>query len=289
MTLLNPQPLEEQLLSHLHQNGIPPRPAILEQVIQRLQQPNPDLRILADIISTNAGIAAGLLKTVNSPFYGLPGKAQTVQNAVHMLGLLATANAVASLALRRALPSPPQLERFWDASSKIAKLSGWLVQELQLSPVLSADLAYTFGLFRDCGIPLMIRRFPEYYTTLEQANHCSQRTFTEIEEARHQTSHALVGSMLAQSWWLPPDTILAIHHHHDLCLFNAAPSCLSRQSWTLIALAQLAEYLIQQTAGQSQTCEWEKMGSAIQTGLQLSDARITKLQEQVRTLPLSAD
>lgn len=74
---------------------------------------------------------------------------------------------------------------------KIARLSGWLAQKLGPAIKTSADLAYTFALFRDAGILLMLNRYPDYYTTLEEANNYPERLFTQIEEDRHATSHAL--------------------------------------------------------------------------------------------------
>lgn len=279
--------IADQLLHNIKQNGIPPRPTILEQVATESNKPDPDLRQLAISINGDVGIAASLLKIVNSPFYGLASKAQTIQQAVNQLGLEATVNAVASIALQRALPPPPQLERFWDGSLQVARLSGWLAQQLSPQSNISADHAYTFGLFRDCGIPVMINKFPDYYATLQEANACMERVFTDIEEARQGTSHALIGYLLTQSWLLHPDTCLALRHHHDFHLLQTQSSLLSQQAVDLIALAQLAEHLLQRVTGKSLTCEWDKMGEAIQARLGLNEQDLSELVTAVQGLPLS--
>ena len=274
------------MLKGIEQNAIPPCPAILQQVVSESRKPEPDLRLLATIISGDVGIAASLLKTVNSPFYGLPAKAHTVQQAISLLGMKATVNAVASIALQRVLPPPPQLERFWDGSMKIARLSGWLAQKLPSDIRVAADLAYTFGLFRDAGVPIMLNKFPGYYDTLHEANSCPERMFTQIEEDRHATSHALVGYLLAQSWWLASDTCQAIRHHHDFNMISANNRLLAADSAELVILSQLAEYLLQQFSGQSRTCEWDKMGAAIQERLQLTDTQLQELVEEASRLPI---
>lgn len=281
--------IADQLLKSIQQNGIPPRPAILQRVETESQKQEPDLRLLATCINGDVGIAASLLKTVNSPFYGLPAKAHTTQQAVSLLGQAATVNAVASIALQRVLPLPPQLERFWDGSLQVARLSGWLALQLSERVQMSADHAYTFGLFRDCGIPIMINRFPDYYATLEEANSNSAQVFTQIEEARHSTSHALVGYLLAQSWRLSSDTCQAIRHHHDFQLMLTSNSMLGTRAADLIALAQLAEHLLQRVTGKSLTCEWDKMGNAIMTRLGLSDGCVQELAELARDLPLGEE
>lgn len=279
--------IADQLLKSIKQNGIPPRPAILERVETESKKPEPDLRQLAVFINGDVGIAASLLKTVNSPFYGLSGKAHTTQQAVNQLGQEATVNAVASIALQRVLPPPPQLERFWDGSLQVARLSGWLAQELSSRTQITADHAYTFGLFRDCGIPIMMNKFSGYRDTLQAANTCPEKAFTEVEELQHGTSHALVGYLLAQSWRLSADTCLAIRHHHDFHLMQANSSLFSRHTGDLIALAQLAEHLLQCISGKSLTCEWSKMGEAILSRLKLNGQDIQELVTAAQDLPLS--
>lgn len=281
--------LADQVLKGIEQNAIPPCPAILLEVVSESRKPEPDLRQLTNIISGDVGIAASLLKTVNSPFYGLSGKAQTIQQAVNLLGVTSTVNAVASIALRGVLPPPPQLERFWDGSMKIACLSGWLAQKMHSRVRISADLAYTFALFRDAGIPIMISKFPDYYATLSEANACPERMFTRIEEERHATSHALVGYLLAQAWWLSTSTSQAIRHHHDFNMISLNSRILTAETCELISLAQLAEYLLQQFSGQSRTREWDKMGAAIQARLQLTDNNLKELAEEASKLTLSAE
>lgn len=283
----DPTQFAEQLFKGIQQNSIPPCPDILQRVVSEAQKPDPDLRQLGVIVSSDVGISASLLKTVNSPFYGLHSKTHTIQQAVSLLGVRPTVNAVASIALQRVLPPPPRLERFWDGSMKIARLSGWLAQQLSDTTAVSADLAYTFSLFRDAGIPLMLNKYPDYYETLKEANACAERPFTQIEEERHATSHALVGYLLAQSWWLAPNTCQAIRHHHDAFAISANSRMLAAESSELVALAQLAEYLYQQVSSQSQTREWDKLKEEVLARLQLDETAVQELLEEARDLPLS--
>lgn len=289
MTPQGKKSLEDELLGSLLEIGIPPRPLILKQVVDETSRQEPDLRRLGEIISADVGIAASLLKVVNSPFFGLHNKARSVHQAVSLLGLAATANAIAGIALRNVLPVPRTLERFWDASTREARLSGWLSQKLELETTIKADEAYTFALFRDCGIPIMLKRFPDYLTTLNEANHCPERMFTEIEEEAHTTSHALVGNLLAQSWWLSADTSLAIRHHHDYIMMATGCNTPTSMACNLISIAQLAEFFTQQLTGMNMTREWDKMGASILAILHLTEKDLASLLEEARSLPLSLD
>lgn len=269
---------ETQLLASIRQIGIPPRPVILEKIAMEMRRDEPDLITLARIISADVSISGSLLKVVNSPYFGYRTKARTVQDALTMLGLANTASTIATIVLRNVLPPMPAMERFWDASARVAEISGWLAQEIGRKDGVRSEDAYTFSLFRDCGIPIMMRKFPQYIETLAIANADTERAFTEVEESRHPTNHAVVGSLLGQSWWLPENTCQAIRHHHDFVSIRAGAGALSPTVRRLIALSQLAERIDQEMTGQNQSCEWHKMGEACLELLDLSAADLPALQ-----------
>jgi HD-like signal output (HDOD) protein len=255
---------EEALEASLREIGIPPRPAILDRIDAEMRKPDPDLRYLSDLISADVGLAAGLLKTVNSPYFGFQSRARTVMQALMMLGLAVASRAVAGLVMRRVFPPLPALERFWDGSARVARASGWLVGRLGVRENVRADDAYTYGLFRDCGIPILMKKFPGYVGVLQRANADTERPFTLIEREFCPTDHALVGCLMAQHWLLPDEIGTAIRHHHDAVTLASGATSLPAASVRLAALSQLAEYLVQRVSKLSKTREWDKMSGVCQ-------------------------
>lgn len=277
-------PLDASLVDAVRQIGIPPRPAILDAIAVEMRKAEPDFRRLATLICADVGLAAGLLKTANSPFFGFRTRARTVVQALMMLGLDIAGRAIAGLILRKMFLASPAMERFWDASARVAQASGWLVGRLGGGDGdgVRSDEAYTFGLFRDCGIPLLLRKYPAYEALLQRANGESLRSFTAVERDALPTDHAIVGSMLAQSWWLPEETWQAVRSHHDFVALNAGGGGLPPASLRLIALAQLAEHLVQRLTGLSQTREWDKMGGACCAVLGVDGDELERLAEEAR-------
>lgn len=271
--------VETMLESSLQDIGIPPRPEILDRIRSEIKKDEPDFNRLAHVINTDVSLSAGLIKTANSPYFGNRIRVRSSREALMVLGLNVASRAIAGLILRKVFPKSPQLERFWDASARIARLSGWLAQRVTQNK-LRADDAYTFGLFRDCGIPILLARFPGYDGFLAEANRETKLSFTAVEEARMPTNHAMVGCLLAQSWWLPEEICLAIRHHHDVSVieFNSTSPPLS--SRYQIAVAQLAEYLVQQHSGLSHTHEWPKLGAACMRLLNISGAEVENIQTE---------
>lgn len=268
--------------------GIPPCPAILKRFMAEADKNEPDLNRLAGIIGTDVSLSAGLIKTANSPFFGMRQRVRSVNEALAVLGLNASSHAVAGIILRNSFPNVQNMERFWDASSRIARLSGWLAQHLDVVGLLAED-AYTFGLFRDCGIPVLLRRFPNYKALLVVANHETERSFIQIEETELLTNHAMVGCILAQSWWLPEEICLAIRNHHDLAALESASSNLPMLSRNLIATSQLAEHILQRQLGLSLTQEWPKLGAVCLQLLNLGEAQLRKLYTEAIPIATSSN
>jgi HD-like signal output (HDOD) protein len=249
------------LESSLKDIGIPPCPAILTSITNEIRKESPDFKHLANIINTDVALGASLIKTANSPFFGFRSRVRSINEALMVLGLTTASKAIAGIILRRAFPITPALERFWDSSARIARLSGWLTQNVTYKTVRPDD-AYTYALFRDCGIPVLFNRFPAYEKTIQEANNEISKSFTEVEETQFPTNHAMVGCILAQSWGLPEEICLAIRHHHDLHVIEIPAILPPPSSRYQIAIAQLAEFLLQRQTGLCHTSEWPKLGTA---------------------------
>jgi HD-like signal output (HDOD) protein len=272
--------IDPQLERSLLGIEIPPCPEILLRIMTEMHKQEPDYHRLADLISADVALAAGLIKTTNSPFFARSQRARSVHDALTILGLRNASHTIAGIILRNIFPNTPNMVRFWDTSARTARLSAWLAYKLDI-PGFHADDAYTFGLFHDCGIPILLVRFPQYKEVLGQANRNTQTEFTAIEESLVQTNHAIVGSALTRSWWLPEDMSLSIRHHHDLSVL-APNSNLPKIHRQYIATTQLAEHFSQQQLGLDFTEEWPKFRTASLETLQIDEEDLEFLYNEAR-------
>lgn len=276
-----PQPddIEKRMKIEIREIGIPPRPTILCQIEQETTKDEPDFIRLATLLNQDVGLSASLIKVANSPYFSFGKKVPTVQEALLVLGLKLVVQTVAGLALQQVFKHLPNMERFWDSSATNAQISGWLARQLGKKWAIRPEDAYTFSLFRDCGIPVLMSPFPEYQAILAQANSERERSFTEVEDQAMGLNHALVGADLAGNWLLPAETCLAIRHHHDAAIF-AEESAIPERTKVLVAISHLAEYLMQQEAGRGQSCEWEKLGTLCLSCLDIGSDQVPSLCEE---------
>lgn len=103
--------------------------------------------------------------------------------------------------------------------------------------------------------------FASYQKILVQANAKEHNSFTVVDELKLPTSHAMIGCLLAQSWWLSEETCLAIRHHHHATIIQAPAVTPALTSRYRITLSLLAELLVQRHSELRQTQKWPKPGA----------------------------
>lgn len=236
---------EDRLIQAVLASGvrIPPMPEILLNLNILLRDDDAGPRELASLISRDGALCGALFRLAASPVFGLRAKVDNVEKAVTVLGMRNAAAVVRSEALRSALHDPANvhaLEALWTHSTAVADLAGLALKARPVRGV-SADAAFSLGMFHDCGLALLCKRIPVYVRALQQAG-----VWAEIPalDAAYQTDHALIGQMVAKNWLLADDIVLAIRHHHQ-----AGAANLSEPVSRLCALLNFAIHLHNRRTG----------------------------------------
>jgi len=231
--------------------AIPPRPALLSDLQREMAREDPDFDRIVSIVGMDVAMTAAVLRSVNSPYYGLNRRAETLSQAISLIGLRQISALVTGLVLRQALRADgPTLTRFWDVSGKRAYALVLLARNRR---TVEVDVAQSFGLFCDVGIPLLMQRFPDYVQTLKAANAAQGVSFTDVEQAAHHTDHAMIGALMARSWGLSQAVCQAIRVHHDEAIFQDPK--VPGEVVQLVAMSLLAEGAIQRFAGLNNSAE----------------------------------
>jgi HD-like signal output (HDOD) protein len=256
---------------------IPPRPTLLADMQRELASDDPSPDAIGRIVARDVGMAGALLKLANSSFYGGKRKAKSIQQAILFLGINQVAALMTGLLARQALSTDSAaLANFWDISTRRAQALVFLARRLRVG---EADVAHTFGLFCDTGVPLLMQRFPDYAVTFAAAGAEPVRAFTAIEEERHSTSHTALGCLLARNWGLSSHVAWAILHHHDYAVLDDAATDDAVRA--LVALSLLAERAIQKYQGHAESLEWNKGGARACAYFGLSDEESDDLLDEL--------
>ena len=254
---------------------IPPCPEAMTSIMREAKRPDVDFGSVASLISRDAGLVGPLLKLANSPFVGLKSKVSSVMQAMSVLGMQNTLNLVQNIALRLSLGGESQrFEKFWERSSLTASIAEKIAARF---PSQSKNDAYLAALFKDCGIPVLMMKYPQYQEQVK-AQFKPGIFVCDIENALFFTSHAVVGNMLTRNWMLPAHISRAILYHHDPTIFASAAE--SREVYDLIGILHMAECITDEHLHVNEK-EWPRFERDVLHHFEMSAQEFAELKDDI--------
>ncbi|WP_440877492.1 HDOD domain-containing protein [Thalassotalea sp. PLHSN55] len=224
--------------------SIPAQPDLLMKLQQLMAEPEPDMNLIAHTISQDVAVSATILKTINSPLYGLARTIADIQKSVRYIGLQGITTLVTSSLIRKSFTQNNcsiALEEFWQNATNIANTAVFIGKSLGQKK--SAEKLFTLGLFHDCGIPVMAMRYEDYQETLDHAVNTPSEPLPEIEESVYQVNHATIGYYVASSWRLPKEICELILSHHDRHYLEKLNGSQSQTDYAILKLAENITHL----------------------------------------------
>lgn len=165
---------------------------------------------LGKVIAKDQVLSAKILRLVNSPFYGFPGRISSVSHAIVLLGFNVVKGLALSTSVFEALAR--ESEGLWQHSLGTAVLSRKMAKELNLPDPEEIMIA---GLLHDLGkVVLAHFSIEDYRAVIAEAK--ARRVHIAVVEQEHfDVDHARVGAWVAEAWHLPDRlTVVMAHHHH---------------------------------------------------------------------------
>ena len=189
-------------------------PVVYLRLKELLAQSDYSMADVALVIGQDPALTARLLRLVNSPYFGLAAKIETVFRAVNMLGTqqvhdLALATSVASSFA--GMPSESMdMSRFWRRSVFCGLASRQLAKECD---VLDSERLFVAGLLRDIGHLIMYQSIPELSQQAMLAAEQRAQPLFLVERELIGIDYARVGGILMRQWQLPGSLRQATEFH----------------------------------------------------------------------------
>jgi HD-like signal output (HDOD) protein len=255
---------------------IPSPPQVIADLQMEMAMPDPDLNEMANMIKKDPGLAGGVLKTVNSPFYG-HHDITSISKAVMMLGMNTVANIVNTLYLRDSMSEQGDMaddvykamNHFWDSATDVARACHLVAQRLRYNP----DTAYMLGLFHNAGIPLLMQRFSDYPEIIAQSYLLEEHRIVDCENKHYKSNHAVVSFYAARSWKLKPLLCRVIAEHHSAVDIFSDNDKTNPDEKYLLAILKVAEHLaglFRIIGNNDDDLEWQQIEEAVLDCLSLS-------------------
>lgn len=190
--------------------NLPTMPAALQEMNRMLDDPNVSTEQIAELISKDQVLSAKVLKMVNSPIYGFPGRISSVQHALVLLGFNVVRGLLLSTTVFENLNN--QMLKLWDHSMACSLACAEIARVLKFKD--PGEYAVS-GLLHDIGKVVIEVQLPEASREIRKLVKDNDLNIREAEEEVLGFMHDKVNGWLAGTWRLPLTLREGITYHHN--------------------------------------------------------------------------
>ena len=218
---------------------LPSLPNTVANITKLVNDPDCPLSKIAKAISGDPSIALKSLRLVNSAYYGLREKVNSVDHAVVLLGMKVIKNLVFTATVFDTLHSDEEaLMRHSICCGVVMKI---LVESgaLKECPIEDPDEAFVFGLLHDVGKIIIGQFMSKESALVAEASNGREIPWCAAEREILGFDHAEMGAELALKWKLTDVLVGAIAGHHDV---NQCTDPAYRGAAALLSIANYISY-----------------------------------------------
>jgi signal transduction histidine kinase/HD-like signal output (HDOD) protein len=196
--------------------NLPTLPHILIKLIRACSEDEPNLTEISKIIEKDPSLSSKILTMVNSAFYGLPEKVESIHQSVAFLGTSTIKNiAIGASIYQTFIPAKTNtfinLKFFWWHSLRCAVLARLIAKKVKYN---NPDEAFLAGLLHDIGKLILWVNYPKEYTDLFE-KHKDRPDLLLAGEIRLGVTHCEIGAWLIHRWNLQSFLSDAVLYHHE--------------------------------------------------------------------------
>ncbi len=188
---------------------LPTLPKVLDEVTRLLENPNTSTDDIAKVISTDQVLSAKVLKMVNSPVYGFPGRIGSLGHALMLLGLNVLRGIIISTSVFDIMAKA--MQGLWEHSLGCATISGIIAKARGFDNPEEFTVA---GLLHDLGKVVTAVQMPELHKNVVEAVKAKDLRWFEAEKEVMGFGHDRINAWLARHWNLPANVREAMTYHH---------------------------------------------------------------------------
>lgn len=189
--------------------SLPTLPAALHEVSRLVEDPNSSTEQIAKVIAYDQVLSAKVLKMVNSPIYGFPGRIGSVQHALVLLGFNVVRGLIISTAVFEDMSTA--MEGLWDHSVGCSLACGEVARATGLKEPEEYAVA---GLLHDLGKVVTAVQLPDAKAAIEAVVQGEDCTYREAERKVLGFAHDRINAWIGTHWNLPPALRESMAYHH---------------------------------------------------------------------------
>ncbi len=174
---------------------------------------------IIEIIEKDPVMTIKVLKVINSAYFSLPYKINSLDRAVVYIGINTIKNLALSLATIGILPARNNagfdMDEYLQHSLVAAGIARQLATRYAAGDIDPMD-CYIAALLHDFGKVVFAQFMPEEFSKALKLSEKTGRPLHETEEEIIGVNHAMVGAMLAKRWNFSNELIDCVGNHHSM-------------------------------------------------------------------------
>jgi HD-like signal output (HDOD) protein len=210
---------------------LPTLPKVLEEVSKLVERSDSSTEEVARLISMDQVLSAKVLKMVNSPVYGFPGRISSIQHALVLLGFNVLRSIIVSTSVFEVMTE--NMVGLWEHSLGCAMACGGAARMLGFKDAEEYSVA---GLLHDLGKVVATVQLPDLKVEIERVVGERDLTYLEAEREVLGFGHDRINAWLADHWKLPANIKEGLSYHHKPQLARLYPE--------MAAVVHLGDFLV---------------------------------------------
>lgn len=193
----------------LQVSDLPTLPTALEEVSRLVEDPNSSTDQIARVISYDQVLSAKILKMVNSPIYGFPGRIGSISHALVLLGFNVIKGVIVSTSVFDTMTT--SMAGLWEHSVGCALACTEVAKTAKLK---EPDEYSVCGLLHDLGKVVAAVQLPDLKAEIDRRVAEDDLTYREAEQLVLGFDHERINAWLADHWHLPLMIREGMSRHH---------------------------------------------------------------------------
>ncbi|MDC0335629.1 HDOD domain-containing protein [Pseudodesulfovibrio sp.] len=229
----------------LQVKDLPTLPHVLDEVTKLIENPDTSSEAIAKVISTDQVLSAKVLKMVNSPIYGFPGRISSIQHALVLLGFNVIRGIIISTSVFDMMVQA--MKGLWEHSLGCATACNIIARRAGFEDPEEYAVA---GLLHDLGKVVTAAQLPDLHKQITDNVVAKELTYYQSERDILGFGHDRINAWLGKHWGLPPNIREAMSRHHapQLAEFYKPMSCVVHVGDFLVRLFEFGNSGDDQTA-----------------------------------------
>ncbi len=196
--------------------AVPSMPMVAARCHEMTNDPDCSYDKLVELLGTDPGIAADILRLSNSALFGVTRQVGSLKQAITLLGMKRVRDLVMARYLAQQIDQIRtdliDVDYYWRRSLTTGILASKFADTLAPR---QRDEVFIGGLLADVGVVVLARALPKQYASIaaQYRPHASD-DWIQGEYSLMGVTHGDVSAMVLEQWNLPVELVEAVRYHH---------------------------------------------------------------------------